>query len=74
MSAAANGMDDLDAVAGLDHMMVKPAARYNLVIDFQRKPSSAEPQCLQQPGRTGLLGDFAPVTVEYDIHSNHGAV
>ena len=71
---AANGMHDLDRIAGPDHMPVKGAARDDLAIDLQCQALAGKTQRIQQVGRAGLGWYFSCRTVEYDIHGASGLI
>src|SRR5690606_32823126 len=49
-SAAADGHDDLEAVAGRERLGVVPAARHDLAVALDRDPSAREPEFGEQRG------------------------
>ena len=67
-SAAANGLDYLDPVAGPQHAGIEAAARDNFLVDLQCEALARQPEILQQCACTVVFGDFPVGAVEDDMH------
>src|ERR1700761_2063570 len=70
-SAAADGVDNLDLIAFVQHVANMHAARDDFAIDLDRYPAVAVTGFLQQLGDSDSLGTVTRTAIEHDLHSHH---
>jgi hypothetical protein len=67
-SAAADGMDDLDAIAGLQLVLDVAAARHDLAVHLDGDAASAEDEQLEYVCGARAGRHVTRLAVQYDFH------
>ncbi len=68
LSAAADGVDDLHPVVGMEGMVGKGGARHDLAIDLHRQSAPGQAELLDQRGGGGGGVDLAWFAVDENLH------
>jgi hypothetical protein len=66
--AAADGSDDLDAIARCQPALRKAAARHDFVVDLDGQSLTTEIKTLEQRGHVNAVRDLGGITVDDNLH------